>query len=153
MSVEKGPLGSDRILKLLPHRHPMLMVDRVVEIGENYVRAEKLISMNEPVLQGHFPGRPIFPGVLIIEALAQAAGIWAAVASPTLREKLSVLAGIDGARFRRQVVPGDLLVLEARALAARSKLIKIEAKATVGGEIVAEAVIMAAFVPKEGGES
>lgn len=151
--MEKGPLGSDRILKLLPHRHPMLMVDRVVEIGENYVRAEKLISMNEPVLQGHFPGRPIFPGVLIIEALAQAAGIWAAVASPTLREKLSVLAGIDGARFRRQVVPGDLLVLEARALAARSKLIKIEAKATVGGEIVAEAVIMAAFVPKEGGES
>jgi 3-hydroxyacyl-[acyl-carrier-protein] dehydratase len=129
----------------------MLMIDRVVELGENYVRAEKLITGNEPVLQGHFPGRPIFPGVLIIEAMAQTAGIWAAVASPPLRDKLSVLAGIDGARFRRQVMPGDVLVLEARALAARSKLIKIEAKATVGGEIVAEAEIMAAFVPKEGG--
>ena len=151
--MEKGPFGRDRILELLPHRYPMLMVDRVLEIGENYVRAEKVISSNEPALQGHFPGRPIFPGVLIIEALAQAAGIWAATSSPTLREKLSVLAGIDGARFRRQVVPGDVLVLEARALAARSKLIKIEAKASVGGEVVAEAIIMAAFVPKEGGEA
>jgi 3-hydroxyacyl-[acyl-carrier-protein] dehydratase len=128
----------------------MLMIDRVLELGENYVRAEKVVSGNEPALQGHFPGRPIFPGVLIIEAMAQAAGVWAATQSPTLREKLSVLAGIDDARFRRQVVPGDVIVLEARALAARSKLIKIEAKATVGGEIVAEAVIMAAFVPKGG---
>ncbi|HTO08181.1 MAG TPA: 3-hydroxyacyl-ACP dehydratase FabZ [Myxococcota bacterium] len=151
--MEKGPLGRERILELLPHRYPMLMIDRVLEIGENYVRAEKVISSNEPALQGHFPGRPIFPGVLILEAMAQAAGIWAATNSPALREKLSVLAGIDGARFRRQVVPGDVLVLEARALAARSKLIKIEAKASVGGETVAEAVIMAAFVPKEGGEA
>ena len=148
--MEKAPLGIARILELLPHRSPMLMIDRVLELGENYVRAEKLVTSNEPVLQGHFPGRPIFPGVLIIEAMAQTAGIWAAVASPALREKLSVLAGIDGARFRRQVMPGDVLVLEARALAARSKLIKIEAKATVGGEIVAEATIMAAFVPKGG---
>ncbi|HTO52076.1 MAG TPA: 3-hydroxyacyl-ACP dehydratase FabZ [Myxococcota bacterium] len=151
--MEKLPFGTQRILELLPHRPPMLMIDRVVELGENYVRAEKLISASEPVLGGHFPGNPIFPGVLIIEAMAQAAGIWAALSSPTLREKLSVLAGIDGARFRKQVVPGDTLVLEARALAARSKLIKIEAKATVHGEIVAEAQIMAAFVPKtEGGE-
>jgi len=150
--LEKGPLGSERILELLPHRYPMLMIDRVLELGENYVRAEKLVSASEPALQGHFPGRPIFPGVLIIEAMAQAAAIWAALSSEAMSQKLSVLAGVDGARFRRQVFPGDVLQLEARTLAARSKLVKIEAKASVGGEIVAEAVLLAAFVPKMGGE-
>ena len=148
MSVEKAPFGIDRILELLPHRAPMLMIDRVLEIGENHIRAEKLVSSAEPAFAGHFPGRPIFPGVLIIEAMAQAAGIWASVSSPALRERLSVLAGVDDARFRRQVVPGDVLVLEARALAARSKLSKFEAKATIGGELVAEAILLAFFVPK-----
>ena len=148
MSVEKVPFGIDRILELLPHRAPMLMIDRVLELGENHIRAEKLVSAAEPVFAGHFPGRPIFPGVLIIEAMAQAAGSWASLSSPALRERLSVLAGVDDARFRRQVVPGDVLVLEARALAARSKLSKFEAKATVGGELVAEAILLAYFVPK-----
>jgi 3-hydroxyacyl-[acyl-carrier-protein] dehydratase len=148
VSVEKVPFGIDRILELLPHRAPMLMIDRVLELGENHIRAEKLVSAAEPVFAGHFPGRPIFPGVLIIEAMAQAAGIWASLSSPALRERLSVLAGVDDARFRRQVVPGDVLVLEARALAARSKLSKFEAKATVGGELVAEAILLAYFVPK-----
>ena len=148
--MEKAPFGSERILELLPHRYPMLMIDRVLELGENYVRAEKLVSANEPALRGHFPGQPIFPGVLIIEAMAQAAAIWAASSSETMRQKLSVLAGVDGARFRRQVVPGDVLHLEARTLAARSKLVKIEAKASVAGEIVAEAVLLAAFVPRGG---
>jgi 3-hydroxyacyl-[acyl-carrier-protein] dehydratase len=148
--LEKAPFGSERILELLPHRYPMLMIDRVLELGENYVRAEKLVSANEPALRGHFPGQPIFPGVLIIEAMAQAAAIWAASSSETMRQKLSVLAGVDGARFRRQVVPGDVLHLEARTLAARSKLVKIEAKASVAGEIVAEAVLLAAFVPRGG---
>jgi len=148
VSLEKAPFGIDRILELLPHRAPMLMIDRVLEIGENYIRAEKLVSSAEPAFAGHFPGRPIFPGVLIIEAMAQAAGIWASVSSPALRDRLSVLAGVDEARFRRQVVPGDVLVLEARALAARSKLSKFEAKATVGGEPVAEAILLAYFVPK-----
>jgi len=148
VSVEKVPFGIDRILELLPHRAPMLMIGRVLELGENHIRAEKLVSAAEPVFAGHFPGRPIFPGVLIIEAMAQAAGIWASLSSPALRERLSVLAGVDDARFRRQVVPGDVLVLEARALAARSKLSKFEAKATVGGELVAEAILLAYFVPK-----
>ena len=146
--MEKVPFGIDRILELLPHRAPMLMIDRVLELGENHIRAEKLVSAAEPVFAGHFPGRPIFPGGLIIEAMAQAAGIWASLSSPALRERLSVLAGVDDARFRRQVVPGDVLVLEARALAARSKLSKFEAKATVGGELVAEAILLAYFVPK-----
>jgi 3-hydroxyacyl-[acyl-carrier-protein] dehydratase len=129
----------------------MLMVDRVLEIGESYVRAEKLVSAAEPALAGHFPGQPIFPGVLIIEAMAQASALWLAVTSPTKEPKLSVLAGVDSARFRRQVLPGDVLVLEARMLAARSKLVKVEAKASVRGEIAAEAVLLAAFVPKQGG--
>jgi 3-hydroxyacyl-[acyl-carrier-protein] dehydratase len=148
LELEKAPFGIDRILELLPHRHPFLLVDRVLELGENYVLAEKLVSVSEPALVGHFPGRPIFPGVLIIEAMAQAAGIWLASTSPERRTQLSMLAGVDGARFRRQVVPGDVLRLEARALAARSKLVKIEAKATVGGEPVCEAVLLAAFVPR-----
>jgi len=150
--LDKTPFGSERILELLPHRFPMLMIDRVLELGENFVRAEKLVTANEPALAGHFPGQPIFPGVLIIEAMAQAAAIWAAVNSASKERKLSVLAGVDGARFRRQVKPGDVLHLEARMLAARSKLVKLEAKASVGGEIVAEAVLLAAFVSKEGGE-
>ncbi len=150
--MDKTPFGSERILELLPHRFPMLMIDRVLELGENFVRAEKLVTANEPALAGHFPGQPIFPGVLIIEAMAQAAAIWAAVNSASKERKLSVLAGVDGARFRRQVKPGDVLHLEARMLAARSKLVKLEAKASVGGEIVAEAVLLAAFVSKEGGE-
>ena len=150
--MDKAPFGSERILELLPHRFPMLMIDRVLELGENFVRAEKLVTANEPALAGHFPGQPIFPGVLIIEAMAQAAAIWAAVMSVTKERKLSVLAGVDGARFRRQVKPGDVLHLEARMLAARSKLVKLEAKASVAGEVVAEAVLLAAFVSKEGGE-
>ncbi|HTO70638.1 MAG TPA: 3-hydroxyacyl-ACP dehydratase FabZ [Myxococcota bacterium] len=146
--MEKGPFGMERILELLPHRAPMLMIDRVLELGDNYIRCEKLVSAAEPVFAGHFPGRPIFPGVLIIEAMAQAAGIWASLSSPALREKLSVLAGVDDVRFRRQVVPGEVLVLEAWSLAARSKLAKFQAKASVGGDAVAEAVLLAAFVSK-----
>jgi beta-hydroxyacyl-ACP dehydratase FabZ len=148
LEFEKAPFGIERILELLPHRPPFLLVDRVLELSDNYVLAEKLVSVAEPALAGHFPGRPIFPGVMIIEAMAQAAGIWLASTSPERRSQLSMLAGVDGARFRRQVVPGDVLRLEARALAARSKLVKIEAKASVGGESVAEAVLLAAFVPK-----
>ena len=151
--MEKGPFGSERIRELLPHRYPMLMIDRVLEIGENHILAEKLVSAAEPALAGHFPGQPIFPGVLIIEALAQTAAIWAMLAGTVKPGLLCVLAGVDGARFRRQVVPGDVLRLEARGLAARSKLVKIEAKASVLSEPVAEATLLAAFVPRaaEGG--
>ena len=150
--MDKAPFGSERIRELLPHRHPMLMIDRVLELGENYVLAEKLVSSAEPALAGHFPGQPIFPGVLVIEAMAQAAAIWAMSSGNVKPGLLCVLAGVDSVRFRRQVVPGDVLRLEARALAARSKLVKIEAKASVAGESVAEAVLLAAFVPRaEGG--
>jgi 3-hydroxyacyl-[acyl-carrier-protein] dehydratase len=151
--LDKAPFGSERIRELLPHRHPMLMIDRVLELGENYILAEKLVSSAEPALAGHFPGQPIFPGVLIIEAMAQAAALWAMSSGSVRAGMLCVLAGVDSVRFRRQVVPGDVLRLEARALAARSKLVKIEAKASVASEPVADAILLAAFVPRsaEGG--
>lgn len=151
--MDKAPFGSERIRELLPHRHPMLMIDRVLELGENYILAEKLVSSAEPALAGHFPGQPIFPGVLIIEAMAQAAALWAMSSGSVRAGMLCVLAGVDSVRFRRQVVPGDVLRLEARALAARSKLVKIEAKASVASEPVADAILLAAFVPRsaEGG--
>jgi 3-hydroxyacyl-[acyl-carrier-protein] dehydratase len=130
----------------------MLMVDRVTELSEQHVRAEKLISASEPALAGHFPGRPIFPGVLIIEAMAQAAGIWAMSVAPQHQGKLMVLAGVDEVRFRKQVVPGDLLELEVRPLHVRSSMVRLAAKASVANEPVAEAVLLAAFLSLKPGE-
>ena len=139
-------MGIGRIRELLPHRYPMLMLDRVVELSEQHVLAEKLISANEPCFTGHFPDQPIFPGVLIIEAMAQAGGIWAMNAMPENRGMKTVLVGVDETRFRRQVVPGDVLRLLIRPLRARPKMVRFAGTATVGGEAVAEAVLLAAFV-------
>jgi 3-hydroxyacyl-[acyl-carrier-protein] dehydratase len=124
----------------------MLMLDRVIELSEQHVLAEKLISANEPCFTGHFPDQPVFPGVLIIEAMAQAGGIWAMNALPENRGMKTVLVGVDETRFRRQVVPGDVLRLLIRPLRARPKMVRFAGTATVGGETVAEAVLLAAFV-------
>ena len=131
MTLEKTPFGADRILELLPHRHPMLMIDRVLEIGDEYVRAEKLISASEPALTGHFPGRPIFPGVLIIEAMAQTAavGVLTAISEPEKRG--AYLTGVDKCRFRRPVVPGDQLRLEVEIVSVRLRMGKCRGVATV----------------------
>ena len=144
--MDKLPMGVQRIRELLPHRYPMLMIDRVIELSSQHVLAEKLISASEPCFTGHFPDQPIFPGVLIIEAMAQAGGIWALSAMPENRGLKTVLVGVDEARFRRQVVPGDVLRLLIRPLRARPKLVRFAGTATVGGDTVAEAVLMAAFV-------
>jgi beta-hydroxyacyl-ACP dehydratase FabZ len=144
--MDKLPMGIGRIRELLPHRYPMLMLDRVVELSEQHVLAEKLISANEPCFTGHFPDQPIFPGVLIVEAMAQAGGIWAMNALPENRGMKTVLVGVDETRFRRQVVPGDVLRLLVRPLRARPKMVRFAGTATVGGETVAEAVLLAAFV-------
>lgn len=144
--MDKAPIGIDRIRELLPHRYPMLMIDRVIELSEQHVLAEKLVSANEPVFTGHFPDKPIFPGVLIIEAMAQAGGIWALNTMPENRGLMTVLAGIDEVRFRRQVVPGDVMRLEMRPIRARPKMVRFSGKATVDGEVAAEAVLLAAFV-------
>jgi 3-hydroxyacyl-[acyl-carrier-protein] dehydratase len=133
------------ILRRLPHRYPILLVDRVVELikGER-IRAIKNVSINEPFFLGHFPHRPVMPGVLILEALAQAATLLAIESvGITLDEKSVVyFAGIDGARFKRPVEPGDQLVLEVTLGRAKAGIYKFNARALVGEQLVAEAELM-----------
>lgn len=135
-----------RILRLLPHRYPFLLVDRVVEcVAGSHIRAYKNVTFNEPFFQGHFPGAPIMPGVLILEALAQTGGLLAVSGMDSLNDKLFLFTGLDGVKFRRQVVPGDRLDLECSNLRMKLKLCKMEARAFVDGKLAAEAQITAAI--------
>jgi 3-hydroxyacyl-[acyl-carrier-protein] dehydratase len=134
---------------VLPHRYPFLLVDRVIEVSEDGTRgvAIKNVSANEPFFQGHFPDYPIMPGVLIVEALAQAGG--ATLLGRVEREgKLAMLAGIDGFRFRRPVVPGDQLRLEVTLEKVRGPIGRIRGRATVEGQLVAEGEITFAIADK-----
>ena len=144
--MAKALMDVDEIRRLLAHRYPILLVDRVLELQEQELVAIKLVSANEPFLQGHFPSLPIMPGVLILEALAQAAGIWLMHTSGEARTRLPVLSGIDRARFRRPVRPGDVLELRVRIDRARRNLIRFEGTALVDGETVAEATMLASVV-------
>jgi beta-hydroxyacyl-ACP dehydratase FabZ len=134
------------ILKRLPHRYPFLLVDRVLEmqLGERLV-AVKNVSINEPFFQGHFPGEPVMPGVLIVEALAQAGGILVAETRGEAQGSIVFLASIRKARFRRPVRPGDQLRLEIVAQSAKSMAPRVDGKAWVGEQLAAEAEIMFAF--------
>ena len=135
-----------RILRLLPHRYPFLLVYRVVEcVAGSHIRAYKNVTFNEPFFQGHFPGAPIMPGVLILEALAQTGGLLAVSGMESLDDKLFLFTGLDGVKFRRQVVPGDRLDLECSNLRMKRKLCKMEARAFVDGKLAAEAQITAAI--------
>lgn len=137
----KGPLDIRAVLAALPHRYPMLLVDRVAElIPDQSIRAIKAVSFNEGFFQGHFPGRPIMPGVLIVEALAQAAGILA-VESLGLSGsgKLVYFMAIESAKFRAPVEPGCLLSLEVEFVQKRSSVCKFAGKALVDGKLAAEA--------------
>ncbi len=150
--MEKLPLGIEEIRKLLPHRYPMLLVDRVLEISEGddlVVVAEKLVSANEPFFQGHFPDSPVMPGVLIVEAMAQTSGLGMRYREPESLGRGMALVGIDRARFRRPVVPGDLLTLRSRLTRRRGDLFIFEAVAQVLGDTVAEARIMARLMDWE----
>ena len=147
MSAESQQLDIQDILRQLPHRYPMLLVDRVLECvpGES-IRAIKNVSYNEPFFNGHFPSRPVMPGVLILEALAQSAGVLAyrsAGVVPNEDTKL-YFVGIDDARFRRPVVPGDQLLLEAKITRQLRGIWKFDARASVDGEVAASASIMVA---------
>ena len=130
------------ILSLLPHRPPMLMVDRVRELGEDGCRAYKQISWSEPCFQGHFPGNPIFPGVLIIEALAQACAIWL---NRDGSGKLPIFAGIASARFRRKVQPGDTLELSVRLLSERKGFYTFQTAASVEEQVACEAELVVCY--------
>lgn len=134
-----------RIMQLLPHRYPFLLVDRVIECtpGERLL-AIKNVTFNEPFFPGHFPIKPVMPGVLIIEAMAQTTGLLAAESSDTERSKSSVyyLVGVDKARFKRPVGPGDQLHLEAKLLKVKRDLWVFDCAAMVDGKVVASAEIM-----------
>ena len=140
-------LDSREIQRLIPHRYPFLLVDRVLEVepGQRIV-AIKNVSANEPFFQGHFPGLPIMPGVLIVEALAQAGAVLF-MAQEENRGLLTLFAGIDGLRFRRQVVPGDQLRLEVEFTMRRGPIGKGRARATVDGEVAAEGELTFAVTP------
>ncbi|MBF0482757.1 MAG: 3-hydroxyacyl-ACP dehydratase FabZ [Desulfovibrionaceae bacterium] len=138
------------ILSMLPHRYPFLLVDRVLEHErETSILALKNVTINEPFFQGHFPGRPIMPGVLILEALAQAGALCAFLDAPeTMAGKLFLFTGMDKVRFRKTVEPGDQLMLECRDFRKKLGLLKMTAKATVDGALAAEAELMAMIAPK-----
>ena len=134
-----------QILKQLPHRYPILLVDRVLEIEKGKsIRAVKNVSINEPFFQGHFPHRPVMPGVLMLEALAQAAALLAFDALGTTPDDKTVyyFAGIDGARFKRPVEPGDQLILEVELDRMKAGIFKFRARAKVGEDIATEAELM-----------
>lgn len=138
------------IMKLLPHRYPMLFVDRVIEIDPDGKRIVGLknVSANEQFFQGHFPGNPVMPGVLIVEAMAQCAAILGLREMPDREKKLFLFGGVDKARFRRPVVPGDQLRLECVVLHRRSTSVKIHGKATVDGQLVAEAQLFSILIDR-----
>ncbi|HYG66182.1 MAG TPA: 3-hydroxyacyl-ACP dehydratase FabZ [Anaeromyxobacteraceae bacterium] len=145
-------LDVEAIQKLLPHRPPFLLVDRVVELEPNKrLVAWKGVTMNEPFFAGHFPGHPVMPGVLILEALAQAAALLAMKSLPEAEtgKKLTYLMAIDGARFRRPVVPGDRLELEVEITRQKSAVWKEKGTARVDGQVVAEAEFMAMLADAE----
>ena len=153
VSAVIAPLDIRRVMAALPHRYPMLLVDRVEElIPDRSIRAIKAVTINEPFFQGHFPGRPIMPGVLIVEALAQAAGVLA-VESLNLAGtgKLVYFMAIEGAKFRTPVEPGCLLSLEVEFVQKRSSVCKFAGKASVDGKLAAEATFtaMIADPPKD----
>lgn len=135
------------ILKLLPHRYPFILVDRILslDMGKEIVGL-KNVTINEPFFQGHFPTRPVMPGVLILEGMAQVGGIMAYCSRPeAIGEKLIFFAGIDKARFRQPVVPGDQIIFKLKLLKAKRSLMVMAAQAMVDDKIVAEAELMASF--------
>lgn len=141
-------LTNREIQKMLPHRYPMLLVDKVTKIEENVIEGIKNVTANEPHFQGHFPEIPIMPGVLIIESLAQLGGILI-MSKEGNAKKLGVLTGVNNFKFRKQVVPGDVLELRSELVAFRHQMAKTEVKATVNGELAASGEVSFALVDAE----
>ena len=144
----KAPLGAAEIRRLIPHRYPFLLVDRIDEL-EPGVRAVgvKNVTQNEPFFQGHFPDYPVMPGVLVIEGMAQVGAV-GVMAGGEHSEKLALFAGIDGVRFRKQVVPGDVLTMEVEIDRLKGRVGRGTGRASVGGERVCEAQLMFAFAER-----
>jgi len=144
-------IGIQEIMETLPHRYPFLLVDRIVELemGKRIVGI-KNVTMNEPFFQGHFPGHPIMPGVLLLEAMAQTGGVLALKSVPPdqVKNKLIYFMSIDKAKFRKPVIPGDQVRFELDVIKMRSTIVSLKAKALVEGAVVAEAELMAMIVDR-----
>jgi|TARA_B110000908_G_C10231855_1_gene441025 3-hydroxyacyl-[acyl-carrier-protein] dehydratase len=145
-------LTISEIMNILPHRYPFLLVDRVLELVEGErILAIKNVTGNEDVFNGHFPGAPIFPGVMIIEALAQASGILGFKTTNTTADdgKLYLFAGVDKARFKKPVTPGDQLMLESRVVAVKRNIWRFQTRATVNDKLVCEATLLCAYQDRD----
>lgn len=137
------------IMSILPHRYPFLLIDRVIEMERKQrIVAIKNVTMNEPHFQGHFPDYPIMPGVLMVEAIAQTGGALLLTEIPDRNSKLMVFTGIENARFRRPVVPGDQLRIEVTVMNWRSRAVKMQGSITVDGKLVCDAIVMCQVVPR-----
>ncbi|MBE9520308.1 MAG: 3-hydroxyacyl-ACP dehydratase FabZ [Proteobacteria bacterium] len=147
MSIDVAAIDIKEIMRLLPHRYPFLLVDRIIEAEKaKSIIGLKNVTINEPFFQGHFPSEPVMPGVLILEGMAQIGGILAYHSIPEMvGKKLIYFAGIDKAKFRQPVVPGDQLLIEMKVLKQKGKIWKMAGKAKVNGDLVAEAELLAAF--------
>ncbi len=145
-----SPPGDIRwIMSVLPHRYPLLLVDRVEELeAQRRIVAIKAVTINEPFFNGHFPGHPVMPGVLVVEAMAQAGGILLLHEVPERESKLVYFTSIERARFRRPVVPGDVLRFEVDVVRLRRVHAKLECKAFVDGQLTAEAILSSAMVDR-----
>src|SRR5579871_4660048 len=142
-------LNIEELTRVLPHRYPMLMVDRILEVTGDSVVGIKNVTVNEPHFTGHFPDFPVMPGVLIVEAMAQTAGVLVLSMIPDRENKLVLLVAIENARFRRPVVPGDTLRMEMKVLKRKASVAKMAGVATVDGVVVAEAEVMCKLADKE----
>lgn len=135
-------LDIEEIRKILPHRFPMLLVDRILELEPDRIVGIKNVTVNEPFFQGHFPDFPVMPGVLIVEAMAQVAGVLVLKGIEDRASKLVLLAGIDSAKFRRPVLPGDQLRIEMTVVKKKASVAKMRGVATVDGNVVAEVEVL-----------
>jgi beta-hydroxyacyl-ACP dehydratase FabZ len=142
-------LDINEIQRILPHRYPFLLVDRIVEVEAERIVGIKNVTFNEPFFAGHFPGFPVMPGVLIIEAMAQTAGVLVLKDIEDRHQKLVFLVAVENARFRKPVVPGDTLRLEMQIIKRRPSVAKMAGRATVDGQLVAEAEVMCKLADQE----
>ena len=150
MPLEVQTMNIGQIMEYLPHRYPFLLIDRVVEVEPaKRIVAIKNVTINEPFFNGHFPGYPIMPGVLVVEAMAQTGCILLLSEIPDRQKKLVVFTGIDGAKFRRAITPGDQIRIEVDVLSFRPRAGKMQGKAYIDGKLACEATLTCAVVPRQ----